>query len=423
MIPPLTQSRADVLLGAAPLPPGGPLGLYVHVPFCAHICPYCDFNTYVGQESLIPRYVAALTAELRMMAPAVAGREVASVYFGGGTPSLLRPEQCAALLAACEELYNLVADAEITLEANPNGLTADYLTALRQSGINRLSLGAQTLDRRGLRTLGRMHEATDVLSALAAARGAGFANISVDLIFGWPGQTLSTWERDLMTLVGGGGGPRVDHLSLYSLIIEPGTPYADAVTRGILQVVADDLSADMYELAIDLLGAAGFIQYEVANWARAAPYESRHNRLYWLNGEYLGIGAGAHGYLAGARAMNHLLPRQYCAALEAGVLPRSNAEQISPAGAMGETMMLGLRLPREGVSRLLFAGRHGVALDAVYGEVLSRFAGTGLIIDDGETLRLSSAGLLLANDVCAEFLVDPGLAATPINVERPVRRG
>ncbi|MGH2535472.1 MAG: radical SAM family heme chaperone HemW [Thermomicrobiales bacterium] len=384
----------------APLPPGAPIGLYLHIPFCAHICPYCDFNTYAGQDALIPRYVAALEREIRSAHPAF--QSASTIYLGGGTPSLLTPADVARLIHACRESFALLPDAEITIEANPNSVDAGYFAGLLDAGVNRLSLGVQTLHRRGLRTLGRQHEATDAEAAFRTARAAGFANINLDLIFGWPGQELKSWERDLETILGWAEPP--EHLSLYSLIVEPGTPMADAVARGILTVLDDDQTADLYEAAIARLAAAGWTHYEVANWARAPALASRHNAIYWRNGEYAGFGAGAHGRIGNRRTMNHLLPASYVAAIDAGESPVSNVEELPERTRMGETMMLGLRLLHEGVGRASFAARHGRELDDAYGSTIRDLADLSLLHVDNERLRLTHRGLMVANDVCARFL-------------------
>jgi oxygen-independent coproporphyrinogen-3 oxidase len=388
----------------APAPPDSAFGVYLHIPFCAHVCPYCDFNTYSGQDNLIPRYVDALAAEIERYGPFVADRRAATIFFGGGTPSLLPADSAKRLIAACRQAFALDADAEVTLEANPNGLDSTYLEALLAAGVNRLSIGAQTLHRRGLRTLGRLHEATDVAAALRATRSAGFANVSLDFIFGWPGQQTDDWRADLDRTLGGDLGATPDHLSLYSLIVEPGTPMADAVARGILTPVDDDGAADLYELAIDRLAAAGWDHYEVANWARTPALASRHNAIYWRNGDYLGLGAGGHGHLAGRRWMNHPAPLAYCKAVESGRTVISNEESIDAATAMGETMMLGLRLLDTGVDDAAFRVRHGGSLDAVYGPQLDELVALGLLERAPGRVRLSRRGLMLANDVAARFL-------------------
>jgi putative oxygen-independent coproporphyrinogen III oxidase len=388
----------------APAAPDDAVGIYLHIPFCAHICPYCDFNTYSGQESLIPRYVNSLAADIERSAPSLGGRRAATIFFGGGTPSLLPADAIRRVIDACRASCAIDADAEITLEANPNGLDAPYLEALLAAGVNRLSIGAQTLHRRGLRTLGRLHEAGDVAAALRAARAAGFANVSLDFIFGWPGQRPDDWRADLDQTLGGELGAAPDHLSLYSLIVEPGTPMADAAARGILTPLDDDAAADLYELAIDRLAAAGWTHYEVANWARAPEFSSCHNAVYWRNGDYLGLGAGAHGHLAGRRSMNHPAPLAYCRAVEGGEAPIANDETIDAATAMGETMMLGLRLLQTGVDADAFERRHGVALDSVFAPQLDELTGLGLLERTSLGVRLTHHGLMLANNVCARFL-------------------
>ena len=387
----------------APLPSDAPLGIYIHIPFCAHICPYCDFNTYSGQEALIPRYVAALERDLSARSVDFRGREVSSIFLGGGTPSLLTVQQIAGLLSTVHGAYNIQTDAEISLEANPNSVDEAYLSGLREAGINRLSLGIQTTNRKGLRLLGRQHEAHEAETVFLAARRAGFENISLDLIFGWPGQSSEQWEVDLSwVLQWGGRGP--DHLSLYSLIVEPGTPMADAVERGILTVLDDDATADLYEIAMSNLAGAGYTHYEVANWARPADRMSRHNAIYWRNGDYLGIGAGAHETVAGRRTLSHLLPRTYIEAVESGRTPLSNVENLEPRVRIGETMMLGLRLLTEGVSDAEFAARHGVELEEMFGDTIRELAGLGLIDRGPDRALLTHRGLMLANDVCARFL-------------------
>jgi oxygen-independent coproporphyrinogen-3 oxidase len=380
-------------------------GIYIHIPFCAHICPYCDFNTYANQASRIPEYVSAATREIALWRPMFAGRTAASIFIGGGTPSQLDPIQIGYLIAACRNEFAVATDAEVTIEANPNDLSDSYCAGLLEAGVNRLSIGAQTLDRRGLRVLGRLHEASQVGTAMAGARRAGFANLSLDLIYGWPGQTIERWRNDLEVILQGDiGGSRPDHLSLYGLIVEPGTPMADAVHRGILSPVDDDLSADFYELAIDMLHAAGWHHYEIANWSAKPDHASVHNAIYWRNGEYAGIGAGAHGHAGGKRIMNQPSPVRYIDAVLSGKSPATNAETIGWDTATSETMMLGLRLLEAGVSLDAFADRHGVPLMERFGAQVRKLESFGLLSADAKRIRLTARGALLANSVCAEFL-------------------
>ncbi|MCA9834352.1 MAG: radical SAM family heme chaperone HemW [Thermomicrobiales bacterium] len=387
----------------APAGADDPIGIYIHVPFCAHICPYCDFTTYAGKESLIPAYVDALITEIERRAGEARGRSAATIYLGGGTPSLLAPEQIARILATIQSRLTVLPDAEVTMEANPNGLNRDHLEGYLSAGVNRLSIGAQTLDRRGLRTLGRQHESTDVLAAVAMAREVGFERINLDFIFGWPGQTRESWQRDLQQIVAlGDAGP--DHLSLYSLIIEPGTPYADAQARGILHMPDDDFTADLYEDAIRILADVGWTHYEIANWSRSAEGYSRHNAIYWQHGDYLGLGAGAFGTMDGARVMNQLLPERYISEINADLLPQSNTEVLDEETARGETMMLGLRLLVDGIDAEAFRRRHGVALDACFGEQIMRMTGLGMMESTPTGVRLTTRGMMLANSVVTEFL-------------------
>lgn len=387
----------------APLGADDPIGIYIHVPFCAHICPYCDFTTYAGKADLIPGYVDAVIAEIDMRVGEARGREIATIYLGGGTPCLLSPEQINRVLTAISSQLAVDADAEITMEANPNGLTPERLRGYRQAGVNRLSIGAQTLDRRGLRTLGRQHEASDVLTSVRFAHAAGFDRINLDFIFGWPGQPRESWQRDLREIIDmGDEGP--DHLSLYSLIIEPGTPYADAQARGILVMPDDDATADLYEDAIRLLHEAGWTHYEIANWSREADGHSRHNAIYWQHGDYLGIGAGAFGTMDGVRIMNQLLPERYIADLAAGQLPQSNTEPLDEETARGETMMLGLRLLLDGVDAEAFQHRHGISLTDQFGPQIARMVDLGMMEATDHGVRLTQRGMMLANSVVTEFL-------------------
>lgn len=403
---PAVRQSIDTIVSPARL--DDPIGVYLHIPFCGHICSYCDFNTYAGQESLIPRYVDAMEAEIARQAALLGGPAAATVYIGGGTPSLLTPAQIGRLVTACRDAFVVLPDAEISMEANPNSFDEARAAGYLRAGVNRLSMGVQTQHRRGLRVLGRQHEASDAASAFAAARRAGFTNINLDLIFGWPGQTLEIWREDLETLLnwsGAAGSPSgPDHFSLYSLIVEPGTPMAEAVTRGVFTVPDDDVSADLYETAIDRLAAAGFVHYEVANWSRDTDHASRHNVIYWQNGDFAGIGAGAFGTLRGQRIMQHLRPLAFIEAVEQGLSPVSNTEAIDPATAMSETMLLGLRLLRTGVDAGAFAHRHGLSLMAAYGGEIDLAIDRGLVQRTTNGVRLTHQGLMLSNDVTAEFV-------------------
>lgn len=391
----------------APAAPDDPFGIYVHIPFCAHICPYCDFNTYANQSSRIPNYVDSICREMDVWSPKFGHRLAMSIFLGGGTPSLLKANQIGAIISSCRQKFNVSAAAEITIEANPNDVTAEYCVGLLEAGVRRISIGAQTLDRRGLRVLGRLHEADHVASAVAAARAAGFTNLSLDFIYGWPGQSIESWRKDLdLVLSGAVGGSRPDHLSLYGLIVEPGTPMADAVKRGILSPIADDASADYYELAIAVLSSAGWSHYEIANWSSGSDKASIHNSVYWRNGDYAGIGAGAHGHVHGRRVMNQPSPGRYIDMIQSERSPATNTETIDPRTAMSETMLLGLRLLESGVSSDAFLLRHGISLKRQFGAQIEKLESLGMLSVSDERVRLTARGMMLANSVCAEFLSD-----------------
>ncbi len=401
----LSNTRGAHRLLDAPAQADDQFGIYIHVPFCSHICPYCDFNTYAGQSARIPAYVEAIERDAAHWGKQFDVRTAASIFLGGGTPSLLAPIQIKAILNTCQSVFDLAAGGEVTIEANPNDLDEKYCSALLESGVNRLSIGAQTLDRRGLRVLGRRHEADDVASAVASARRAGFANVSLDFIYGWPGQTIDQWQSNLKLVLSGEiGGRPPDHLSLYGLIVEPGTPMADAVRRGIFAPADEDTAADLYELAMTMLADAGWFHYEIANWARSLDTVSRHNVIYWRNGDYAGLGAGAHGHVRNRRVMSQPSPGRYIAALDRQESAVTNIEEIDEKTAMGETMMLGLRLLQDGVSARSFERRHRVSLFEQFAPQLSRLTSIGLLEVADERVRLTKRGVLLANSVCAEFL-------------------
>ncbi len=384
----------------APQPCTAPWGLYIHIPFCRRVCPYCDFNVYARQESLIPAYLAAVTAELQLLAERWGRAPIQTVYLGGGTPSLLTPGQVAGLLDTVDQLFDLAVGAEITLEANPETVDVERLTGYRLAGVNRLSLGVQTLQRHGLKVLGRAHRPETPEQAFRAARAAGFRNVNLDLIYGWPGQTRDDWLADLRTVLAW----EPEHLSLYALTIEPGTPYERGVQRGVLRPLDDDAVAELAETAMELLTEHGFEHYEVSNWARGRTYRSQHNQIYWRNGWYIGVGAGAHGYLGGVRTVNEKLPARYIERALSGTLPVSESEVIDARTEIIETMILGIRLVADGISASAFQERHGRGLEQPYGPVLAELRELGLVTWDGERLRLTRRGILVANEVAARFL-------------------
>ncbi len=380
--------------------------LYIHIPFCHRRCSYCDFNTYANMEDRIAAYVAALCTELAMLAaeappPPPASAEAAAlrptIFLGGGTPTMLSLAQIERVLAAAAPLIPL-AEAEITSEANPGTvLERDYLRGLRALGINRLSMGVQSLHDPTLRLLGRIHSAAEARRSVADARAAGFDNLNLDFIFGLPGQDLAGWERTLATI----GAWEVEHFSLYSLILEERTPLYAQVTAGRVSVPDDDATAAMYEAAMERLGAAGYTHYEISNWTRSRPCQ--HNLAYWLNSDYLAAGAGAHGHVYPTRYVNLLGVDDYIKAVASGRRPIAETTALTADDLCAETMMMGLRLSA-GVSAAHFAARCGRSLDEAYGATLRDLAAQELIVWGDGRVRLSPRGRMLGNRVFARFV-------------------
>ncbi len=381
-----------------------PIGLYLHIPFCRVRCTYCDFNTYAGLGRLHGPYADALAQEVRLLASRFP-RPVGTLFLGGGTPTVLSIKLLRRVLAACFDTFAVEDDAEITSEANPGTVSLDYLRALRHLGVNRLSLGAQTFDRGELAMLGRVHDAEGVRLTVQRARAAGFDNLNLDLIYGLPGQTLTSWARTLEQAM----ALTPEHISLYCLTLEEGTPLRDRVLQGRLPAPDPDLAADMYELADDRLAREGYRQYEISNWSRPG-YECAHNLVYWRNRPYLGAGAGAHSSIKGQRWWNVRPVQTYIDRVTAGGAtpwPSPAAEDgeiIDRALEMGETMMLGLRLTREGVAEADFRRRFGLSLEEAYGDVIRELVNAGLLTWDQTRLRLTRRGRLLGNRVFARFL-------------------
>ncbi len=396
------------------------LSIYLHIPFCSVRCAYCDFNTYSGLEQLIPAYLAALQAEIDGVGSAIGPRaEVHTVFFGGGTPSLLPPKEAAGLVSRLRRNFTVREDCEVTFEANPESASDEFLGAVRTAGATRLSLGVQSAQPRELQFLDRHHTFAGAGLAVARARRAGFASINLDLIYGLPGQTLAHWADTLQRTL----ALEPDHLSLYALTLEHGTPLRARFEAGDIAGPDPDLAAEMYEAAAESLTAAGFTQYEISNWARddvtagvngagrIPSHACRHNLQYWRNLPYLGLGAGAHGYALGWRYSNVLSPRAYIERLRSS---GSFAPPCSPAAAerrkidreteIGETMMMGLRLTGEGIAHRRYRDRFSESMGERFSRELVELEASGLLLDDGESLRLTERGRLLGNRVFAAFL-------------------
>ena len=394
------------------------MGLYIHIPFCERKCPYCDFNTYAGLGDLHQATVDALCAEMARWAEALAPRTVATIFVGGGTPTVLTAPQLEQLFAAIHRHFRVAPDAEITCEANPGTVDQAKFAVLRTLGVNRLSMGVQSFRPEELRFLGRIHSVEDVFTAYALARRVGFDNINLDFIFGLPGQTEADWQATLDQAL----ALAPEHLSLYSLIVEPETPLFHWVESGRTAAPDDDMAATLYEMALAQLEAAGYLHYEVSNWARRTAQDdehtvtphlaSRHNLIYWRNEEYLGIGPGAHSHLHrvedGRRVERRWGNRKpvagYNRRVQAGDALEEFSEDIAPRLAMAESMMVGLRLVREGVPLEHFRTQHGVTPTAIFGGELNQLHEIGLLVVDAARVRLTRRGLLMGNQVFMKFL-------------------
>jgi oxygen-independent coproporphyrinogen-3 oxidase len=378
-------------------------GVYVHWPFCASKCPYCDFNSHVRQTPIDqPRFARALAAELRHDAASTPGRTVGSIFFGGGTPSLMEPETVAAVLDTIAGLWTVAADVEVTLEANPSSADAGRFAGYRAAGVNRLSLGVQALDDRDLRRLGRLHDVDEALAAIRLAR-ATFPRLSFDLIYARPDQTVADWRRELAEAV----DLAADHLSVYQLTIEEETRFADLHRAGRLIVPDEDLAADLWEATHELLDAAGLPAYEISNHARPGA-ECRHNLVYWRYGEYVGVGAGAHGRLAvadGRRATaDERNPEAWLRAVEARGHARVADDRLSPEEQGDEYLLMGLRLT-EGIDLDRWEVISGRVLDPVRLADLERHGMVETITDvlGRRRVRATAAGFSVLDAVVADL--------------------
>ena len=375
-----------------------PLGLYVHIPFCSAICNYCNFNRGLFDAGLKEQYVSALLREIASQADGVPAD---TIYFGGGTPSLLEPGDVEAIVAACRRAFSVSVDAEITLEANPETVTPERLAGFLAAGVNRLSFGVQSFRDQELQRLTRLHSAARASDAFVIARRAGFDNISLDLMMWLPQQTIPQWLESVDALI----GLAPDHASLYILELYPNAPLREAMARGQWSLAPDDDAADMYLEAMTRLDAAGYQQYEISNVARPGR-ESRHNLKYWTDGEWLGFGCGAHSTRRGVRWKNLSSTTEYIAAVASGGLLVVERRVLSAREALEEALFTGLRLAR-GIDVDAVKARYGVDVWDFYRRQLEQFREAGVLIYDGRLLRLSRAGMLLANEIMARFLVSP----------------
>jgi len=379
-----------------PLPQAGlgDVALYVHWPFCVSKCPYCDFNSHVRASVGQDEWREALLADLAHEARLLPGRTLTSIFFGGGTPSLMEPATVAALIEAACRYWVPASDIEITLEANPNSAEAARFADLAAAGVNRLSLGIQSLRDEDLRFLGRAHSAREALDALGAAQD-NFDRVSFDLIYGLPGQTRESWAPMLRRAIGYGTG----HLSLYQLTIEPGTRFAALHSAGKFEPLDSDTAADLYEITARMTAAYGIPAYEISNHARPGEV-SRHNLTYWRYGDYAGIGPGAHGRRLGARTVRHKKPENFLSALRRNGQAIAEEAALSSREAADEALVMGLRLA-EGIDAEALERRHEVPL--VDWDRVDRIAASGQLVRDGGRIALTPAGRLVLDRILAEI--------------------
>lgn len=371
------------------------LELYVHLPFCVKKCQYCDFLSGAYPREMQEQYIEALKKEMGAAAREVADYQVTSVFFGGGTPSLLNGKQIAELMDALRNSFSIQRDAEVTMEGNPGTFTLENLKAYGEGGVNRLSMGCQSTKNEELKLLGRIHTFEDFLESFALAREAGFENINVDLMSGLPGQSFSGWEESLRQI--SALGP--EHISAYSLIVEEGTPFAEME----LELPEEDCERQMYEETEHILQEYGYEQYEISNYALPGR-ECRHNIGYWERKNYLGFGIGAASLLENVRFTNTPDMKEYFQwAKEPGKLRRER-QVLDVEEQMEEFMFLGLRMNR-GVSGTQFQREFGISMESVYGKVLEKYEALGLLLRLGDRVSLSRRGISVSNQIFTDFLL------------------
>jgi len=378
-----------------------PLALYVHWPFCVSKCPYCDFNSHVRASVDQAAWRAALLTDLAYEASLLPGRKLGSIFFGGGTPSLMPPATVAAIIAAAADAWGFADDIEITLEANPSSVEAARFSALALAGVNRVSLGLQALDDAALKFLGRAHDVREGLAALETAQKA-FGRVSFDLIYARPEQSLDAWDAELARAISFG----TEHLSLYQLTIEPGTRFATEAAAGRLHIPGEDLGADLFEVTRSMTDAAGLPAYEISNHARPGA-ESRHNLSYWRYSDYAGIGPGAHGRRGGMATVRHKKPENWLSAIGRNGQGIESTTKLSPGDRLTEAMLMGMRL-REGLdlSRHFDTENPGLT-QSLNQRALVTLEAQGLIARDGTRLRATDRGLPVLNAILAALLIDP----------------
>lgn len=376
-------------------------GIYLHIPFCAAICNYCNFNRGLHDDGLRRRYVDALVKDIRGAADESVAAD--TIFFGGGTPSLLEPGEVALIIQACRDSFNLAPDSEITLEANPESSTQDALDGFRAAGINRLSFGVQSFRDEELQRLGRLHSSQTARNVVTRARGAGFDNLSLDLMMWLPGQSPQDWLASVDALI----EVEPDHASLYLLEIYPNAPLRDVMARAGLSPAPDDDAAEMYLGGLERLESAGYEQYEISNVSRPRSRRSRHNLKYWQEGEWLGFGCGAHATFRGERWRTLNSTAEYIDRIAAGADVRLDRRTLGAEERLEEAMFMGLRLT-DGVDISTMSRHHGIDIWSRYGQDLTPYVTAGVLVHEpGRRLALTRRGMLLANDVMTVFIGGP----------------
>ena len=372
-----------------------PSSAYVHIPFCTQICYYCDFSKVFIKNQPVDAYLEHLIQETRSYEIG----KLRTLYIGGGTPTALSAQQLAYLLTELPKVMDLSEVEEFTIEANPGDLNPDKIAVLKDSQVNRVSLGVQTFDNKMLKKIGRSHQEQDIYDNIRHLKQAGFDNISIDLIYALPGQTMDQVKENVAKAI----DLDIPHMSLYSLILENHTVFMNRMRRGKLPLPKEELEAEMFEYIIEELEKAGFEHYEISNFSKPG-FESRHNLVYWDNAEYYGLGAGASGYVDGIRYKNHGPIRHYLEAVEAGKA-RITEEQLTLEEKMEEELFLGLR-KKTGVSKARFEEKFGISFDQRYGQVVASLTEQGLLVPDDKQVRMTKRGLFLGDTVAEKFILE-----------------
>ncbi|WP_419958627.1 radical SAM family heme chaperone HemW [Psychrobacillus psychrotolerans] len=373
-------------------------GVYIHIPFCHQICNYCDFNKFFFHNQPVDEYIESIGKEMALWANDLQKAEIETIFIGGGTPTSLSVDQLDRLLELITTYIPMEHVTEFSSEANPDELTLDKMQKMREFGVNRLSMGVQTFDQDLLKVLGRTHSNDHVYEVINHAKQTDFPSISIDLMYGLPNQTMDQWKASLQEAF----RLKIPHISAYSLLVEPKTIFYNLLSKGKLSLPGEDLEAEMYGYLLEEMQSHGYIQYEISNFAYVGK-ESKHNLLYWNNDEYIGLGAGAHGYVNGKRYSNHGPIKKYMQTIDTGEQPLMMQKEVTNVEKMEEEMFLGLR-KNEGVSLAKFEERYGLTLRDVYGKELDELLQRELLVLENNCVRLTSRGRFMGNEVFQYFL-------------------